>query len=112
MGLLLEGFLRSLGDSEANFLEVCFGRIPCGYVHTKANSKKSRLVNLCAFYRGQVPQDRENRVSGLKNSSFPAPPISQCPRRFRFESKNRHFSTGHHNENGDLLIQSVLCWGA
>ena len=39
---LLEGLLRSLGGSEANFLEVCFGRIPCGNFYTKATSKKSR----------------------------------------------------------------------
>ena len=39
---LLEGLLRSLGGSEANFLEVCFGRIPCGNFHTEATSKKSR----------------------------------------------------------------------
>ena len=30
------------GGSEANFLEVCFGRIPCGNFHTKTTSKKSR----------------------------------------------------------------------
>ena len=36
---LLEGLLRSLGGSEANFLEVCFGTIPCGNFHTKATSK-------------------------------------------------------------------------
>ena len=40
---LLEGLLRSLGGSEANFLEVYFGRNPWGYFfHTKATSKKSR----------------------------------------------------------------------
>ena len=39
---LLEGLLRSLGGSEANFLEVCFGRLPSGNFHTKATSKKSR----------------------------------------------------------------------
>ena len=39
---LLEGLLRSLGGSEANFLELCFGRIPCGNFQTKATSKKSR----------------------------------------------------------------------
>ena len=40
---LLEGLLRSLGGcSEANFLEVSFGRIPSGNFHTKATSKKSR----------------------------------------------------------------------
>ena len=39
---LLEGFLRSLGGSEANFLELCFGRFPCGNFHTKATSKKFR----------------------------------------------------------------------
>ena len=39
---LLEGLLRSLGGSEANFLEVCFGRIPSGNLHTKATCKKSR----------------------------------------------------------------------
>ena len=39
---LLEGLLRSLGGSEANFLEVCLGRIPLGDLHTKATSKKSR----------------------------------------------------------------------
>ena len=39
---LLEGLLRSLGGSEANFLEVCFGRLPSGNFHTKVTSKKSR----------------------------------------------------------------------
>ena len=39
---LLEGLLRSLGGSEANFLEVYFGRNSCGIFHTKATSKKSR----------------------------------------------------------------------
>ena len=39
---LLEGLLRILGGSEANFLEVCFGRIPSGNLHAKATSKKSR----------------------------------------------------------------------
>ena len=35
---LLEGLLRSLGGSEANFLEVRLGRIPYGNFHTKATS--------------------------------------------------------------------------
>ena len=35
-------FLEVWGGSEANFLEVCFGRIPSGNLHTKAASKKSR----------------------------------------------------------------------
>ena len=41
---LLEGLLGSWGGggSEANFLEVCFGRIPCENFYTKATSKKSR----------------------------------------------------------------------
>ena len=39
---LLEGLLRSLGGSEANFLELCFGRFPCGKFHTRATSKKFR----------------------------------------------------------------------
>ena len=39
---LLEGLLRSLGGSEANFLELCFGRFPYGNFHTKATSKKLR----------------------------------------------------------------------
>ena len=39
---LLEGLLRSLGGSEANFLEVCFGRTLYGNVHIKATSGKSR----------------------------------------------------------------------
>ena len=39
---LLEGLLRSLGGSEANFLEVCFGRLPSGNFHTEVTSKKSR----------------------------------------------------------------------
>ena len=34
-------FLEVLGASEANFLEVCFGRIPHGNSRTKATSKKS-----------------------------------------------------------------------
>ena len=42
MERLLKGLLRSLGGSEANLLEVCFGRIPSGNFHTKATSKKSR----------------------------------------------------------------------
>ena len=39
---LLKGLLRSLAGSDANFLEVCFGRISYGNFHTKATSKKSR----------------------------------------------------------------------
>ena len=39
MELLLEGLLRSLEGSEANFLEVAFGRIPYGNFHTNATSK-------------------------------------------------------------------------
>ena len=39
---LLEGLFRSLGGSEANFLELCFGRFPYGNFHTKATSKKFR----------------------------------------------------------------------
>ena len=39
---LLEGLLRSLGGSEANFLELCFGRFPYGNFNTKATSKKFR----------------------------------------------------------------------
>ena len=39
---LLEGLLRSLGGSEANFLELCSGRRPYGNFHTKATSKKFR----------------------------------------------------------------------
>ena len=39
---LLEGLLRSLGGSEANFLELCFGRFLYGNFHTKATSKKFR----------------------------------------------------------------------
>ena len=39
---LLKGLLRSLGGSEANFLELCFGRFPYGNFHTKATSKKFR----------------------------------------------------------------------
>ena len=38
---LLEGLLRSLGGSEANFLELCFRGFLYGYVYTKATSKKS-----------------------------------------------------------------------
>ena len=34
-------FLEVLGGSEANFLEVCFGRILYGNFHTNATSKKS-----------------------------------------------------------------------
>ena len=37
----MEGSLISLGGSEANFLEVCSGRIPSGNFHTKATSKES-----------------------------------------------------------------------
>ena len=40
MGPLLKGLLRSLGGSEANFLELCFGWFPYGNFHTKATSKK------------------------------------------------------------------------
>ena len=39
---LLEGLLKSVGGSEANFLELCFGRFPYGNFHTKATSKKFR----------------------------------------------------------------------
>ena len=38
---LLEGILRSFEGSEADFVEVCFGRILYGNFHTKATSKKS-----------------------------------------------------------------------
>ena len=33
-------FLEVWGGSEANFLELCFGRFPYGNFHTKATSKK------------------------------------------------------------------------
>ena len=39
---LLKGLLRSLGGSEANFLELCFGWFLYGNFHTKATSKKFR----------------------------------------------------------------------
>ena len=39
---LLERLLRSLGGSEAIFLEACFGRLPYGNFFAKAASKKSR----------------------------------------------------------------------
>ena len=38
-------------------------------------------------------------------------PISRCSRKGRFESKNPHFSTGLHKENGDFLTQIALFWG-
>ena len=49
MGEIHEVFVLALSlvwfagaTPEANFLEVCFGRIPCGNFLTKAASKKSR----------------------------------------------------------------------
>ena len=41
-GTASEGPLRSLGGSEANFLELCFGWFPYGNFHTKATSKNFR----------------------------------------------------------------------
>ena len=38
-------------------------------------------------------------------------PISPHPRKQRFESKNPHFYTGHHKENGDFLTRSAHFWG-
>ena len=38
-------------------------------------------------------------------------PISHRLRQGRFESKNPHFSTGLHKENGDFSTQSALFWG-
>ena len=35
-------------------------------------------------------------------------PISQCPRKGRFELKNPHFSAGLHNENGEFSAQSAV----
>ena len=63
------------------------------------------VVNASALYRGQNPQNREKRVSGSKNSHF------LMPLKGRFESKNPHFSTGLHKENGDFLTQIALFWG-
>ena len=37
--------------------------------------------------------------------------VSQCPGKGRFESKNPHFSTGLHKENGDFSTQSALFRG-
>ena len=38
-------------------------------------------------------------------------PISPHPRKGRLESKNPHFYTGHHRENGDFLTRDALFWG-
>ena len=38
-------------------------------------------------------------------------PISPHPRKGRLESKNPHFYTGHHMENGDFLTRDALFWG-
>ena len=64
----------------------------------------SMLANASALYRGQNPQNRE-KFRGQKT------PVSQCPRKGRFESKNPHFSTGLQKENGDFLTQIALFWG-
>ena len=53
-----------------------------------------------APYRGRNPQNREKRVS-----------ISHHPRKGRSESKNPHFYTELHKENGDFLSRSALFWG-
>ena len=63
------------------------------------------IANASAPYRGQNPQNREKRVSGSRT------PISHCPRKGRFESKNPHLSTGLHKENGDFSTQSALFRG-
>ena len=63
---LLEGLLRSLGGSEANFLEVSFGRIPSGNVHTKATSKKSRPPY--GNFRPTPPQTPEKSLQELFQS--------------------------------------------
>ena len=47
---------------------------------------------------------------GKRGFRGPKTPISQCVRKGRFESKNPHFSTGLHKENGDLLTQIALFW--
>ena len=60
-----------------------------------------------APYRGQYPQNREKRVSEStkKKNDFP-PPRKGCS-----ESKNPHFYTEHHKENGDFLTRNTLVWG-
>ena len=67
------------------------------------------FANASALYRGQNqnPQNREKRGFRVKNSHFP---MRQKFR--RFESKNPHFSTGLHKENGDFLTQTAQISGA
>ena len=66
MGPLLEGLLRSLGGSEANFLELCFGRFPYGNFHTKATSKKFRPPS--GNFRPNPPRTSEKSLHELFQS--------------------------------------------
>ena len=63
---LLEGLLRSLGGSEADFLELCFGRFPYGNFHTKATSKKFRTPS--GNFRPNPPQTSEKSLHELFQS--------------------------------------------
>ena len=63
---LRKGLLRSLGCSEANFLEVCFGRFPSGNFHTKATSKKSRSPS--GNFRQNPPRTSEKSFPELFQS--------------------------------------------
>ena len=58
--------------------------------------ESARVANASALYRGRIPKIGKRGFRGQKTL------ISQGPRKGRFESKNPHFSTGLHKENGDF----------
>ena len=64
------------------------------------------VANPSALYRGQKPQNREKR--GFRSRKTP---ISPHPRKGCFESKNPHFYTRHHKENGGFLTRNAHFWG-
>ena len=82
--------LLGLGESRTLVLPHC-------------NSSEFRVRNAFAPYRGQNPQNREQRVSESKI------PISHHSRN-RSESKNPHFYTDHYRKNGDFLSRNTLFW--
>ena len=70
-------------------------------------SKKSRICceSTDPIQGSQIPKIGKRGFRARKA------PISDRPRKGCFESKNPHFSTGYHKENGDFWTQSAHFWG-
>ena len=99
---LLEGLLRSLGGSEANFLEVCLGRIPCGNFHTKATSKKSRPPFRKLLL--EPPQTSEKSLQELfQSGGWLEDCLTEGLRSGPLRSKMRRFAFA--------LLSPLSCWG-